>query len=65
MNELEQDDYTGADGPDDRACWTCGGDGIAECDEWDCLHPNGGGGSHLARCPNCLGSGKAEDVRYW
>jgi hypothetical protein len=53
------------DGTDERECWTCGGDGYAECDEWDCMHPSANGRAHLATCPNCRGSGDAKDVWYW
>lgn len=48
-------------------CWYCGGEGwgIVGTD-WDSDDPiNGPYDGETERCPNCHGSGKAEDCWFW
>jgi DnaJ-class molecular chaperone len=64
---IDYDEALDDDGQEWR-CMTCGGEGIAECDgdcseSDDCGCPYADG--HFIRCPNCMGSGKAKDQRYW
>lgn len=49
----------------ERSCWTCGGDGYVECEDWECLHPKADRPIHIATCDNCGGSGEAKDVWRW
>lgn len=49
------------------ACTTCGGEGVEDCEDTGssegCWEAGCNGQFH--RCPNCRGSGNAEDQRYW
>lgn len=50
-----------------NACPTCGGEGwgIVGTD-WDCEDGiNGPYDGEIERCPNCHGSGDADDCEYW
>lgn len=57
-----EDDYD-----DDGTCMTCQGDGFAECETTNtsegCWERTCNGEIH--RCPNCGGSGRASDQRFW
>ena len=62
------DEQAELDDPEEGRCWTCGGDGMVECDgdcpasdDCGCPYAN----AHLTTCPNCRGSGAAKDVWYW
>ena len=57
----EVDDYFDYDEPE-QDCWTCGGQGWEECDDWDCWEPDCDGGEHT--CTNCRGTGLAKDCTY-
>lgn len=71
---MEDDDWDwGCDDGVDESCWTCGGEGWLVAGEdkplddpvnnfdWsmDCE------AGEIGKCPNCRGSGKAEDCWYW
>lgn len=57
------DDYEAFEGYD-ADCSTCMGDGSEECmDSFMCFEPDCTGEWHT--CPNCRGSGRAEDMHYW
>jgi len=53
--------------PERDLCWTCGGDGWGIIGtDWDSDdYVNGPYLGEIERCPNCRGSGRAEDCWYW
>lgn len=61
LNDLADEDL------DDDPCVTCGGDGFEACEDQfsseGCWEPGCSGDLH--RCPNCRGSGRAKDQRFW
>jgi len=62
----DYDDYYPNDEGDGR-CTYCDGEGwgIVGCD-WDSDDPiNGPYPGEIEQCPNCRGSGKAEDMWFW
>lgn len=63
----EQDDDYEYDDDEDRDCSYCGGDGwgIVGTD-WDTDDAiNGPYNGEIERCPNCGGSGNADDMTFW
>lgn len=44
-------------------CHTCGGEQYVESDELG--EPLWYGANHFVKCPNCGGTGKAEDCTSW
>ena len=63
----EPQDYEYDDYDDEPGCMTCGGEGYEECEDVNssegCWEADCNGIIHT--CPNCRGSGKAKDQRFW
>lgn len=63
--EVDCDDEYDRD-PESDYCWTCGGEGWGvRGEDWtndDSVNDPDG---EIERCPNCRGSGSADDVWYW
>lgn len=63
----DDDYYEEYDGDDGDACSYCGGEGwgIVGTD-WDSDDPiNGPYNGEIEVCPNCHGSGDAQDMTFW
>ncbi len=66
LGEIGRRDAEDEEGPE-RACWYCGGvgRGIVGVD-WDTDDAiNGPWDGEVQTCPNCSGSGLAEDCWFW
>jgi hypothetical protein len=63
--DYDGDDYDMAD--EDDFCWYCHGEGWGLVGtDWDCTDGvNGPYDGDVEKCPNCHGSGKAEDCTFW
>ena len=61
----EDEDYEDYD--PDWACWYCGGDGwgVVGADMFEEDWEHGEFFGDVIKCPNCHGSGKAEDCTFW
>ena len=60
-----EDEYD-CDPESSHHCWTCRGEGWGiRGDDWTNDDPVNDPDGEIERCPNCRGSGNAEDVWYW